>query len=152
MHKTIKLALVLGVVALIAGGISGYYVYNKPHQDVASAEPFLAMTAGELYDRVPDMESNVATYNDQVLQVEGSLNNLDIKGDTSITLILTLGEDPSNNIVCSVDPAFAGKCKGLKNGDNVVIKGVFGGVNRTVDDDLGLNMVDLQLSRCVVVE
>lgn len=43
----IVVAIALGL--LVAGGIA-YFVYNKPHRDVASEKPAFSLTSDQLFD------------------------------------------------------------------------------------------------------
>lgn len=70
MKKVLPLLVALGVLAAIAA----YFVYNKPHRDIAAEEAAFSLTADELFDNFETDEAAAnAKYLDKVLEVTGEV-------------------------------------------------------------------------------
>jgi len=68
-----KLLILGGSGLIIAAGIA-YFMYNKPHRDVAAEEAAFSLTADVLYDEY-EADENAANekYLDKILKVNGTV-------------------------------------------------------------------------------
>ncbi len=83
MKKTILIILLLGV---IAGAITAYMLWNKPHR-TAEEKPFAMISANDLFMEFSSDETAAWTkYRDKVIQVAGTVEEIktDASGNTDI--------------------------------------------------------------------
>jgi UDP-N-acetylmuramyl pentapeptide synthase len=68
-----KKLVLFGIVALVIGLGVAYYLWNKPHRDIAAEDAAFALTADELFDAFEADETAAnAKYLDKVVAVTGS--------------------------------------------------------------------------------
>jgi len=69
-----KLIPIIILIVAIIGGAVVYFVYNKPHRDIASEDAAFSLTADELFDAFEADESAAnALYLDKVVEVTGEV-------------------------------------------------------------------------------
>lgn len=69
-----KKFLLLALAAAAIGGAVAYYLYNKPHRDIASEDAAFSLTADELFDAFEADEAAAnALYLDKVVAVSGTV-------------------------------------------------------------------------------
>lgn len=107
-----KKALIIIAVIVVLGGVGAYfYVFHKPHRNVAEEEASLTETATTLVESFnSDAESAKAKFLDKVVQVEGVVSEIDAEN-----LVLESG------VVCGMDDPSS--LEGLQEGDMVTVKG-----------------------------
>lgn len=108
MKKTILII----VVILVLGGIGAYfYVFHKPHRDMANESAALKINAPELVDAYQhsQQEANI-TYLDKVVAVQGVVME---KGDHHLKL--------EGGVYCEMHAD--ADISGVQEGDDVLLKG-----------------------------
>ncbi len=140
----IRTALVLFVLA-VAGLLTAYLLWNKPHRDVAEANA-INIQAPELY-RIFTTDSVAARkqFLEKVLLVEGQLQRVGENQQKQVVATLVTGTEGAY-----INCTFEGKASGLQTGKSVTIKGICGGLGQG-DPDLGIPG-DLYLTRCYLGE
>ncbi|MCB9304014.1 MAG: hypothetical protein H6566_25535 [Lewinellaceae bacterium] len=135
--KKYLLALVL-LVALGAG--VGYFIYNKPFQDMNSAKADITLTAPELFTAF-ESDENAANekYLDKVVQVSGTVKEVSTGDDGNISITLDSGSEMFG-VICQLDNLTEQPRKDFKEGEQLTLKGVCTGM-----------LMDVVLVRCVVV-
>lgn len=134
-----KMILILTAIALITGIGFGYYLYNKPHQSIADESPAFSIDVKTI---VGDYETDEKKANDKylgkIVEVRGLISEktLDNKGNYNIIL---QGPDLSG-VGCEFEPNAQTSLTKLKEGQEVVIKGICTGV-----------LMDVVLVDCVCV-
>lgn len=116
MKKVIVLLLLLGAL----GAAVAYYVYNKPHRDIASEEAAFSLTADELFDAFEADESAAnALYLDKVVAVTGEV--AEVSENNVGQSVLTIAA--SNAMMGGVSATFqdVGVTK-IKEGQTVTVK------------------------------
>jgi uncharacterized protein YxeA len=142
--KTKKIVAVIVVLAL-AGTAIGYYLWNKPHLDVAAAASVKA-DATVLYNAFStDSVAAKKNYTQQVLQVAGTISSIS-KNQQGQTLVLLKTATEAAYINCTME----GEVVNKKDGDAVAIKGICNGMGQG-DTDLGI-MGDVYLVRCYIIQ
>lgn len=122
------------------GGLVGFYMYNKPHKNMTSAEIDVKMNAPQLFEHFEKDESLAnQKYLDKVIEVSGLVTavNVEKDGTTSVTL------DTDNSmfgIICQMDNLSKHKRTNFKTGEQVKLKGICTGM-----------LMDVILVRCVEV-
>lgn len=153
MNKTIKTILILGIIGLITGGTVGYFMYNKPHANVAGMEADYVLSAAQLYEQVLAKDETAADeFADKIFEVSGKLAKLEMTSDTTANVFMTIEGAEMSNVIGSMDAEFVAAAQSIKVGDDVVLKGIFAGVNKFEDPDFGISTTDIQLTRCVLPE
>jgi tRNA_anti-like len=127
------------VVIVVAAGVYGYYLYNKPHGSAAAQNAAASLTAQALYDQYNQNEHAAdSLYGDKVIEVKGILVSIDHNGPTDV---LELSPQPSGGgVSCQMFPhdkgtttvypaigsaiTIKGKCTGFLMDVNLVDCGV----------------------------
>ncbi|HNE30452.1 MAG TPA: hypothetical protein PLW66_14865, partial [Saprospiraceae bacterium] len=67
-----KVILAVLALALVGAGV-GYYLWNKPHQDIAASKTDVAIDAKQLFDEFNNDETAAtAKYLDKMIAVSGT--------------------------------------------------------------------------------
>ena len=135
-----KKILLLAAVLVLAGAAVGFYMYNKPHQDMERAEADMAIQASELYDAF-EQDENAANerYLDKVVQVKGKVKSVSKADDGSVSLTLESGSDMFG-VICEFDKLTEHAETTFETGQEVTLKGICTG-----------KLMDVVLVRCVKV-
>jgi len=103
---------------LLAGGIV-YFVYNKPHRDVASEKAEYTLTADELFD---EYEADEAAANskflDKTVQVSGTVSEIGTN-DAGQSFVILAAE---NAMIGGISATFQGEQANLEEGLKVSLK------------------------------
>lgn len=144
MNKYLKIFLILFATGLVVGGVAVYYVFNKPHRNIAKEKPAFSMDAEELYSKYSanEQEGN-AKFGNKVIQVSGEIVEVIIQ-DYNYSIVLS---DPFEAVSCNFDSAYVSNNKDrfdkLGIGENVSLKGKCD----------GLDMIQgVVLTRCVILD
>lgn len=131
MKKLLIAALLLAVV----GGGVGYYMWNKPHQDIASATSDVTISANELLTAFQTGEEAAnAKYLDKIVEVSGEVREV---GQTEGKTVVRLNAgDSMDGVTCELDSN--PKRTDFKPGDQVTFKCTCSGF-----------LMDVVLVRCV---
>lgn len=112
----IVVAIALGL--LVAGGIA-YFVYNKPHRDVASEKPAFSLTSDQLFDEYEADEASAnAKYLDQTVEVSGTIIELGTNDGGQDFAILAA----ENAMIGGVSATFQEKTEGLSLDQAITVK------------------------------
>ena len=132
------LIILLGLVIL--GGIGGYFLWNKPHQNVAAAKADVSFTSSHLLQAF-ETDENAANvkYLDKVIKVNGVIKDVENNESGEISVILATDNEMSS-VICNFDPAFK-DTKQLEIGKKIIIKGLCSGY-----------LMDVVLDRCVIAQ
>ncbi|MBI1288927.1 MAG: hypothetical protein GC178_15270 [Flavobacteriales bacterium] len=69
-----KKILILILAGALVAGVAVYFVYNKPHRDVANEKPAFTVTADQLFDEYEaDENAANAKYLDATIEVTGTV-------------------------------------------------------------------------------
>lgn len=132
--------LIAAAVVILMGGAYGYYQWNRPPQDMASAKVDMTLDAKAIYDEfVADENAANAKYLDKVILVQGTVASVD-KSNGQEAIMLDTG-DPMGGVMCELDPLVKHEVTEFKEGDQVKFKGTCSG-----------KISDVQISRCVLVK
>jgi tRNA_anti-like len=137
MKKNILISL---LVVAVGGAAIGFYLWNKPHQDMASAKADMSLSAKVIYDEFgADENAANAKYLDKVVQVKGLVASIDKQEGTTVITLDT--GDPMGGVACELDPLSKHERTDFQAGEEVIFKGTCSG-----------KLSDVQLSRCVLVK
>jgi tRNA_anti-like len=131
IKKNLRNAFIAVVlIGLVVGAWAIWYVFYKPHRDVASEKPAYTMTSEALSAAFKSDATAITTYADKAILVSGPVTGIE---GTHISL---------GNVVCNLDSTEVGKISGISQGQNINIQGRF-----TTYNDL---MEEVMLDKCVI--
>jgi len=141
-HQMKRLTYILGVCILVGVLLVSFVfikMYNKPHKDIANAQPEFVVSVTELAEEFQTDENEAnQKYLDNVLQVEGELANISTNNGKSV---LTLRQEGSTiQVICTLDVSENKKVLLLKEGQQVTVKGICTGF-----------LMDIMLVRTIIV-
>ncbi|MCB0597633.1 MAG: hypothetical protein H6557_31345 [Lewinellaceae bacterium] len=134
-----KRLLGIGLLLALLGLGVGYFMYNKPHQNMDKAKVDVALEASELFTAFETNEAEAnEKYLDKIIKVSGTVKEVstDDKGNISVTL-----ESGSEmfGVVCQMDDLTKHAKTNFEPGEQITFKGVCTGM-----------LMDVVLVRCVV--
>ncbi len=124
MNKTIKNLLILAAIGLVIGLGVVYYIFNKPHRDVAGEKPSFKVEAKVLFKEYSanEMAGN-EKYGDKVIQVTGKIVEI-VKDSTEVSIVLN---DEMEGVNCALNTKTVeenlNKINNFQVGDEVSLKG-----------------------------
>jgi hypothetical protein len=135
-----KLKIVALIIALLVAAASiTFFMYNKPHRDIRSADPDFTTSVGILmHEFGTNEQAAYEKYSGKVMLVRGRIESV-TNGNDPAGILLKDGEFRAN---CEMDSLFNIDEVQLTAGDSVNMKGLFVGF----DDLLG----ELQLKKCII--
>ena len=134
--KRILIALV--TLALIGGGVA-YYMWNKPHQNMATAKTDVTIEAGALFEAYnADENACNAKYLDKVIAVSGTVKEV-TNDEGTIKVSLDTGGD--FGVRCELSTTATHTRTDFSPGERITVKGTCSGFN-----------FDVQLTNCVVLQ
>lgn len=132
-----KILIVFLCLAAIGGGV-GYYMWNKPHQKAEDVKGIVVTVSEVANEFTTDQKKAEANYLDKVIEVAGTVNEVNENQDGQLLLMLG-GEDPTASVQC----AMRDKGISVKEGDAVKVKGFCSGLSL---------FDDVMLTDCVLVQ
>ena len=134
-----KKIILITIIAAVIAAIVGFLLYNKPHRDTASAtSDFIVEAPALLLEFTQNEAAANQKYLDKVVAVKGKVKLISADDEGNINLILD-ANDAMAGVICTIPKADADSAEGVKEGDEVVVKGVCTGV-----------LMDVVLIRCVI--
>ena len=129
----------LAAVALIGGAV-GYYLWNKPHENMQTAKTDLVIEATALFNEY-NTDENAANgkYLEKTIAVSGKVKEITKADDGTMKVSLHTGSD--FGVLCELDPLSKHPRTDFAEGETVTFKGICTGLN-----------FDVQLTRCVEVK
>ena len=135
LKKALLAVLILGLIGLVVG----FYLWNKPHEDIAAAKPDLSIAATELFSAFETDEAAAnAKYLDKLVEVVGTVAESTTGEDGSARVVLETGG--MFGVACSLDPLAKHPRTVFPVGEKIRLKGRCSGYN-----------LDVQLDRCVEI-
>lgn len=130
------------LVAVLAGAIVGYRMWNKPHEDIAAAKTDVKIDATALFQEfTADEAAATAKYLNKTIAVTGAVRSSTTDAEGGTKLVLETGGDMGAGISCELDKFAKHPRTAFQPGETVTLKGLCSGFN-----------FDVQLSRCVEVK
>ncbi len=138
-----KIIIGLLVLALLGGVYVWFFVYNKPHKDIANSEAEIKVEASVLVqDFARNLDSAKMKYADKVVEITGKADL--INTDDSIS---TIGFNEDLNYYISVELLGVEKTEleKIKPGDEVTVKALFVGF---LEEDVTMDLPnEIQLKK-----
>jgi hypothetical protein len=136
MSRNLKTILVIGLFIVVGGGITAYFMWNKPKRDV-SDEKGIIVTAAQLVKEFQqsEVEAN-KKYLDKAIQVSGAVSEVKNNQDGKTTIMLA-SDDAFTGVFCTLKE----QASDIKPGTAIVIKGICSGM-----------LTDVRLREAVIVK
>lgn len=135
MKKLLGIGLLLALIGL---GV-GYFMYNKPHQNMERAKADVSIKATELFSAFESDESAAnEKYLDKIIQVSGAVKEVSTDEEGNISLTLESGSEMFG-VICQMDNLTEHEKTDFQPGEQVTLKGKCTGM-----------LMDVVLVRCVV--
>jgi len=140
MKLGLKIILIITGFILFFGLGATYYVFNKPHRNIAKERPAFIMEASELFEEF-NMNEDLGNkkFGNQVIQVSGKVTEIPMD-ENGISFILNNSMEAVN---CTIDVQYEDKVKKIKLGGKVTLKGKCDGF------DMIMGVV---LIKCILIE
>jgi hypothetical protein len=146
-HINLRNIALLLLLVVICGAGFGYYMFNKPTARTVSGDADYKVTALGLFKEFStNSEDATQKYTHKNIEVTGKLKKIEMT-DSGTTLYLE-GQGDLSSIKCSFDHEQRKTLKNIHDGDLISVFGQFNGVQSM---DFIPDMVDISLSRCVIV-
>jgi hypothetical protein len=119
MKKWMKVLLTIAAIGLIAGLLMVFWIFNKPHRDVAK-EKGIALSAQQVYDAFRTNEASAnSKYLDKAIELTGTVADVSTNQEGQKVVNFSTN-DPLVMINCTfkTDPG------NLKAGDTITFKGI----------------------------
>ncbi len=124
----LKTLIPLAILALVLGGIYGYYQYNRSAENPADMAAAATVVSNALIAEFEQDENGAnAKYNGKTLEVSGNIRAVAKKEDGSIEVILA-GDSELVGVSCVCTGENAKAAEAYKAGDAVVAKGTCTGI------------------------
>lgn len=131
-----KLLLFLVVAGLI-GAAYGYYLWNKPHENMAKADAAFTLSADQLLsDYMTDENAANAKYLGKIVAVTGRVK--ETTTEDGVVKVMLDANNENFGVYCTLDSAYQHPRKDFPIGAPIMLKGNCDGLN-----------LDVQLSRCI---
>ena len=135
MKKLIGIGLLL---ALLGVGV-GYFMYNKPHQNMEKAEADMTLESTALFSAFEANEAEAnEKYLDKIIKISGTVKEVNTDEEGNISLTLESGNELFG-VICQMDNLTKQEKTDFKIGEQVTLKGICTGM-----------LMDVVLVRCVV--
>ena len=135
MKKLIGIGFLLALLGL---GV-GYFMYNKPHQNMEKAEADMTLESTALFSAFEANEAEAnEKYLDKVIKISGTVKEVNTDEEGNISLTLESGNELFG-VICQMDNLTKQEKTDFKIGEQVTLKGICTGM-----------LMDVVLVRCVV--
>ena len=135
-----KRLLGIGLLLALLGLGVGYFMYNKPHQNMDKAKVDVALEASELFTAFETNEAEAnEKYLDKIIKVSGTVKEVSTDDEGNISVTLESGSEMFG-VVCQMDDLTKHAKTNFEPGEQITFKGVCTGM-----------LMDVVLVRCVVV-
>lgn len=136
----LKKLLIAGLVLIAGAAGVGYYLWNKPHENIQTAEASATLEASALYQAFTTDETKAnSDYLGKTIQVNGTVTAVSTDDPKAPKVTLDTG-DPLGAVVCAMDKLSEHERTQFNNGEKVTFKGKCTGY-----------LSDVILDRCVEV-
>lgn len=131
--------LILLIMAVLLAGATGFYLYNKPHKNIAAADADFTVDAAALVKEFETDETAANTkYLDKIIVVKGKVASTEITSEGMINIALATDSEIAT-VSCAMLPGENKEASDIKVGDEVTIKGLCTGM-----------LMDVVLTNCTL--
>ncbi len=136
-----KNLLKYGLLLALIGGAVGFYLWNKPHENMDKAKTDVEISAGELFTAFAENEAQAnEDYLDKVIAVAGKVREVSKSPEGIVKVTLDSG-DEMFGVICQLDELSDHQRTEFQPGESVTFKGKCTGM-----------LMDVVMVRCVEVK
>ncbi len=147
MKKIIIAIVLLGVLGV---GI-GLFMKNKKVAGLEDATPSYTISATQLFEEfAKDETAALNKFRNKILLVEGIIQDIKPVNDSVASILLRADDSGLGTIKCGLGKEYANAVKTINIEETIKIKGVCSGLSKV--EDFGITIMDIELSRCVIVK
>jgi hypothetical protein len=134
-----KKILILIAIAILGGGLYGWYLYNKPVEDINDLESEITLDADSLSNHFHNDEAAANTkYLGKIVEVHGVVRDLNVDDAGNTVIVKT--ENKFFGINCGLSKGQETLFENYKIGDKIKIRGECAGYD-----------IDVVMTRCVIL-
>jgi RecG-like helicase len=149
--QMIKKLLPLGLILLIIGIAVGIYLKNKKVAGLEDTQPDFTVNATNLYEEfTKDENAATAKYNNKIVAVTGDIQDVKPVNDSTTTVLLVAESSGLGTVKCTFIKEQAKQAAALQVKNKITVKGAYSGISKV--EDFGIILIDIELSRCVLVK
>lgn len=138
MNSRTNYIILAALILLIAGGATGYFMWNKPHTDLTADVADFNTNPTELFEKFNTDEAAAnQTYLNKVVELTGTISEKKDVGDQGAVILLEVPGEMFG-INCAFEPADVASLESLEVGSNITLRGKVTGM-----------AFDVNLARCV---
>jgi hypothetical protein len=146
-----KIIIIAVVVLVILGAGVGLYLKNKKVEGLENTMPSYTISATQLFEEfAKDETAALNKFRNKILLVEGIIQDTKPVNDSVASILLRADDSGLGTIKCGLGKEYANAVKTINIEETVKIKGVCSGVSKV--EDFGITIMDIELSRCVIVK
>ena len=114
-----KVLLTIAAIGLIAGLLMVFWIFNKPHRDVAK-EKGIALSAQQVYDAFRTNEASAnSKYLDKAIELTGTVADVSTNQEGQKVVNFS-----TNDLLVMINCTFKTDPGNLKAGDTITFKGI----------------------------
>lgn len=141
-----KIILITAIIIAILGFSYGYWMYNKPHENIEKAKISAHFQANELMEGMESDADNLKlSIKEQVISVEGDVKNIS-KTDDQYLISFDNGGD---YIVLAYFKDELSGLNEIKEGNRIKFKGKYAGV--IINDEDFMIPADIKIENCYLI-
>ena len=136
----IKNLLIAGLVLILLGAAAIFYIFNKPHRNIAGSKADFAIDAPALLQEFETDETAAnKKYLDKIIAVKGRIASIETTPEGNLNIALTTNSDMAT-VSCAMLPSEKDEAANIKAGDEITVKGLCTGM-----------LMDVVLTNCSIV-
>lgn len=149
MNKKVKILATLFALAFL-GGVIAYTNYHKSHENIDGINAEFSLSAADLMEEFEtDREAATEKYLNKLIEVSGTIESI-IKAENGGHTVLFVNEGMGMGNVKAGLQGQTEKLQNLEAGESIILKGRLTGTN--ILEEMGISILDIELSRSVLVE
>ncbi len=146
-----RITILIILFCALGGGFYAYKMYNKKHIDVQETKASLRISAQALFEEFEQNNDKAReAYEDQVIEVEGSIYTLDLSNSAEPQVVLE-ANGIDGYVRCGFKQTELDRVKQLSDTSTIILKGECKGYNGSEELDL-LADKEVVLSNCIIIE
>ncbi len=125
------------VISFIVAAIVGFFVWqyvNKKTADMSNEKPAFEISFSDLATAFQEPQSALEKYKTKLIAVQGNVLSI-TNEDTAMTIEMGNAEQ-EKSVVCQMDKRHLKELKNIKEGEQIIIKGILTGYSDLSDLDI----------------
>ncbi len=123
MNKKLKIATGIFIICLLVGSAVAYFMWNKPHRDVADEKGIQTPAALIVKDYQANEQTANTKYLDKAIEVTGIITEVKTNQEGKTTIMLA-SEDAFTGVFCTLKE----NAPNMTVGSSVTLKGICSGM------------------------